>query len=442
MEVTIMANQKHLTLSDRTVIETQLTNRSTFKTIALALDKDPSTISKEVRSHLSVECIGGFRRKYNACVKRNVCLVSNLCSPCNAGRKYRYCRSCGMCSRFCPDFENYSCPKLAKPPYVCNGCKFRPECTLEKHFYHAKQADEEYRSHLSESRKGLTFSEEELQHFDCIVSPLIRQGQSLHHICVNNADVLMVSERSLYRIIDAGLISAKNLDLPRKVRFKPRKKKKIFKVDRKCREGRTFEEFKAFMETHPDHPVVQMDSVEGKKGGKVLLTIHFVKAEFMIAFLRDYNDSKSVTDIFCNLYELLGSELFRELFPLILTDNGSEFSNPSAIEKDPSGEKCTAVYYCDPQASWQKGSIERNHEFIRCFLPKGTPFDNLTQADISLMMNHINSYCRESLNNKCPHEMFEFFFGSETLDLLGCRRIPPNEVTLNRSIFKKGGASL
>lgn len=437
-----MTNQKHLTLSDRMVIETQLSNSTSFKAIASALDKDPSTISKEVRSHLSVERIGGFRKKYNACTKRNVCLVGGLCFPCNAGRNYRFCRSCGMCSRFCPDFEAYSCPKLDKPLYVCNGCKTRPHCTLEKHFYRAKQADKEYRSKLTESRKGFTFSEEELQHFDRIVSPLIRQGQSLHHICVTNTDSLMISERSLYRIIDAGLISAKNLDLPRKVRFKSRKKKKTFKVDRKCREGRTFEDFKKFMEEHPNYPVVQMDSVEGKKGGKVLLTIHFVKAEFMLAFLRDYNDSRSVTDVFKKLYDLLGSERFRHLFPLILTDNGSEFSNPLAIEKDPSGKKRTAVYYCDPQASWQKGSIERNHEFIRYFLPKGTSFDHLCQEDISLMMHHINSYCRESLSNKCPHEMFAFFFGAETLHLLGCRRIPSKEVTLKSSIFRKGGASL
>ena len=118
------------------------------------------------------------------------------------------------------------------------------------------------------------------------------------------------------------------------------------------------------------------------------------------------------------------------------------FSNPSAIEKAPSGESRTRIYYCDPNASWQKGSIERNHEFIRCFLPKGSSFDSLTQEKISLMMNHINSYCRGSLSNKCPHEMFEFFFGTETLHILECYRIPPNEVTLNRSIFKKGGASL
>ena len=432
-----MANQKHLTLSDRMVIETQLSAGTSFKSIALALDKDPSTISKEVRAHISVERIGSFRSKYNSCMRRNHCHVTGLCTTCHASKNYRYCKSCGMCNRFCPDFTAEFCTKLDKPPYVCNGCKSRSSCTLEKHIYHAEWADADYHKAFSDSHSGFTFSEEELKHFDSIVSPLICQGQSIHHICVTNADSLMVSERSLYRIIDAGLISAKNLDLPRKVRFRQRKKKQAFKVDRKCRHGRTFDDFKKFMEEHPDHPIVQMDSVEGKKGGKVLLTIHFVKAEFMLAFLRDYNDSRSVTNVFKSLWNILGPDNFREIFPLILTDNGSEFSNPAAIEKDPSGKKRSAVYYCDPQASWQKGSIERNHEFIRCFLPKGSSFDDLTQDDISLMMAHINSYCRESLNNKSPHEMFEFFYGPETLHLLGCQRIPAKEVTLNRSIFKK-----
>jgi hypothetical protein len=95
------------------------------------------------------------------------------------------------------------------------------------------------------------------------------------------------------------------------------------------------------------------------------------------------------------------------------------------------------MFYCDPQAPFQKGSAERNHEFIRRFLPKGKSLDGFSQTDISLMMDHINSYTRESLGNKSPYDMFEFLYGSEVLDLLDCHRISPNDVTLNRSIFRK-----
>jgi len=434
-----MANNKHLTLSDRSTIETQLDKRTSFKLIALALDKDPSTISKEVRAHLTVERVGGYHIKYNACINRQHCLISGLCSPCNAGKRYKLCRSCGMCNRFCPDFVHYDCPLLSKPPYVCNGCSRRPGCTLEKHVYHAKTADDCYRTGLSEQRKGISYCEEDLMHFDSIITPLIMQSQSIHHICATNYDRLMVSERTIYRLIDDRLLTAMNIDLPRKVRFKQRKNKKTLKMDRHCRKGREYECFLEVMEDHPDFPITQIDTVEGRKGGKVLLTIHFVRAGFMLAFLRSYNDSRSVTVIFDRLYECLGPERFRKLFDVILTDNGSEFSHPSAIEFDAGGDRRAHLFYCDPNAPFQKGAAERNHEFIRLFIPKGKPFDDYTQTDISRMMDHINSYARESLSNKCPFDMFEFLYGKDVLDILGCHRIPSRDVTLNRSIFKKDG---
>ena len=125
------------------------------------------------------------------------------------------------------------------------------------------------------------------KHLDTIVSPLIRKGQSINHICANNKDSLMVSESTLYRLIDYNLFSARNIDLPRKVHYCKRKKKKEFKVDKACLIHRTYEDFLRFRQEHPHLPITQIDTVEGVKGGKVLLTIHFVKAEFMLAFLRE-----------------------------------------------------------------------------------------------------------------------------------------------------------
>ena len=157
----------------------------------------------------------------------------------------------------------------------------------------------------------------------------------------------------------------------------------------------------------------------------------------MLAFLREHNDSKSVIDVFNFLFNLLGSDLFMQIFKVCLTDNGSEFSNPKALEFDIEKKRRTYVFYCDPNAPYQKGSAERNHEFIRHFLPKGTDLGLYSQDDISLMMNHINSYCRESLGNKSPYDMFAFLYGEKILDLLKCQRIPPQDVTLNKSIFRK-----
>jgi len=202
----------------------------------------------------------------------------------------------------------------------------------------------------------------------------------------------MVSESTLYRLVDYNLFQARNINMPREVRYARRKKKKNHKVDKTCRIGKTYQDFLTFCQAHPNLPITQMDSVEGKIGDKVLLTIHFVKAECMLAFLRDANDSQSVIDTFEKLYLEPRPDVFMTLMPVLLGDNGSEFSNPKALEFDRQGNRRTHVFYCDASAPYQKSSAERNHEFIRMFIPKGTSLDDYTQQDISLMMNHINSY--------------------------------------------------
>lgn len=432
-----MTTKKHLTLDDRITIEVQLKEKASLKSIATLIGKNPSSVSREIRSHLIFRRVGALNINYNACSYRFTCTKSHICAVCHSERKFKLCKRCSMCNAFCKDFEEQICDKLLKPPYVCNGCNKRITCTLEKRMYYAKAAHDEYRNVLSESRSGLSFSEDEIRYLDELISPLIRQNQSPHHICVTNKDSLMVSERTVYRLVDSCILSARNIDLPRKVRFSARKAPVHLKIDKTCRIGRDYNCFTSFLETHPDSPVTQLDSVVGKRGGPVLLTIHFVKAEMMLAFLRERNDSKSVIRIFNELYQKLSPNLFNKLFKVCLTDNGSEFSNPKALEFDESGNQRTNIFYCNPSAPYQKGSAERNHEFIRCFIPKGADFSSYSQKDISFMMDHINSYKRESLGDRSPYEMFSFLYGEDTLKLLECHPIPPQEVTLNQSIFRK-----
>lgn len=413
-----------------------LSVRQSFKQIASAIGKNCTTISREVRNHMEFRRSGGYGRSYNACLYRKHCSNTKLCIGCTSPKRKR-CSLCVKCNLNCPDFKEEKCSRLIKAPYVCNGCPDQSRCTLEKRLYNPSYADKEYRALLSEARSGISYSEEEIRRLDSIVSPLLFRGQSLNHICANNKDLLMVSESTLYRLIDYNVFQARNIDLPRKIRYSRRKKIKDFKVDKACRVERTFHDYIAYRKERPDLPVTQMDSVEGKKGGKVLLTIHFVKAELMLAFLRDANDSQSVLDVFERLYLELRPDIFMAIMPLILTDNGSEFSNPKAIEYDRQGNQRTHIFYCDASSPGQKGSAEKNHEFIRYVLPKGTSFDNLTQEDISMLMDHINSYSRESLGNKCPYEMFEFLYGANVLRTMGCHRIPPNEVNLTPSLLSK-----
>ncbi len=252
----------------------------------------------------------------------------------------------------------------------------------------------------------------------------------------------MLSETTIYNYISAGIISSiTNIDLPLKVKYKPRKKKsKEFKIDKSCRINRTYEDFLNYIENNPDLNIVEIDTVEGKKGGKVLLTIYFRKSNLMLGFIRDHTDSKSVTDVFNNLFHLLGKTLFGKMFSIILTDNGSEFSNPRALEYiDYScpNEKIINAFYCDPRTPGQKGGIEHNHTLLRKIIPKGTILDNFTQDDITLAFNHVNSYTREALDNTIPYKIFKNMYGDKILKKLGIKFIPFDELNLTPNLLKK-----
>lgn len=431
-----MNKNKHLILEERIIIEQMLSAGESFKSIGRELGKDPTTIAKEVKSHIQFRKAGCYGKPFNECLNRMNCSVRHLCGNIRCNRLCHFCNS-HPCASLCPEFRKETCANLSKPPYICNGCEVKRTCTLEKRMYSAFPAQKEYQLVRSESRQGIQLTEEEAIRLDNLISPLISKGQSLHHICINHSDEIMQNERSLYNYIDSGIFTARNIDMPRVIRMGKRKKKKVsFKVDKKCRVGRTYKDFLQFMNDNPGIPIVEMDSVEGRKGGKVLLTLHFTIPQLMIAFIRDANTSQSVIDIFERLYLELNPHKFCSLFQVLLGDNGSEFSNPTAIEMDIQGNHRAHVFFCDPQAPFQKGAAENNHTLIRRILPKGSNFDNLTQKDISLMMNHINSYGRANLGNKTPYEVFASLYGENLLKRMGVEPISPDKVTLRPSILK------
>ena len=430
-----MAKNKHLTYEERQRIELSLKARVSLKKIAASLGKSASTISREIRAHSLTSDKYAPYRVHNRCVDRRDCEKRYLCA--DKPNCVNKCSTCNLCNQVCPDYEEETCYKLYDPPYVCNGCAVEYQCVLRKKYYLPRKAHEAYRETLVESRAGANIAEGELLALDEFVSPLIRRGQSVHHIVANNPDQFNISEKSIYRYVDSGLLKAKNIDMPRVCRLKPRKSKPTeHKIDRACRIGRTYADFIAFMENQ-DAPAVEMDSLIGRVGGKVLLTLLFKHCDFMLAFIRDRNTSQSVIDAFNSLYKTLGAEQFKILFPVILTDRGSEFSNPKALELDAGGNARTRIFYCDPRAAFQKPNVELSHEFIRKILPKGKPFDFLEQEDINLMMSHINSYSREKLNYKSPLEAFGFLYGHDVIEQLGISKIPANDILLKPSLLKK-----
>lgn len=124
-----------------------------------------------------------------------------------------------------------------------------------------------------------------------------------------------------------------------------------------------------------------MDIVEGSGGKKeqVLLTFFFRGSMLMLIFLLPAAQRIHVREVFDFLYNQLQPELFGKLFSVILTDNDSAFKDKEIFERGNGQGVCTRIFYCDPMASWQKGRLEKNHEFIRYILPKGCSFSKLTQ---------------------------------------------------------------
>ena len=424
------ANQKHLTLEDRNYIEQALNQNMNFKEIAKFLSKDPTTISKEVKKHRIRKEPSGFTGT-NICIKRYFCTKKNVCGK----NCHTPCHGCRNCSNHCPEFIEEICAVIQKAPFVCNSCNRKNCCKLVKYYYRALPSYNQYKNTLSVSRQGINLSDDELCELDNIVSPLLKQGQTIAHIY--QTQDLKCSKSSLYNYIDQNKLSARNIDLPRRVRYPKKKKKRTPPKDTTIRKGRTYEDFEKYLIDNPDAQVVEMDTVEGKKGGKVLLTMLFRNSKLMLAFLLEDKTSNSVLKVFNWLEAILGNELFEKTFPVILTDNGSEFSNPLSLEFNDEGIGRTRIFFCNPGASYQKGAIEKNHEFIRYIIPKGISMDNLTQSIVTKIINHINSLTRCSLNNASPYDLAQILLDKDVLKKLNLKKVAANEIQLNKSLLKK-----
>lgn len=439
-------NGRHLTLSDRTYIEQELLCKSSFRSIAETLGKDPSTISKEIRLHALMPSNASHRinprchmcKHYEKCVFAKVCRISNC---------RKYCWSCefNKLAKDCTDYNPFRCPKLSRPPYVCNACEQKQSCHECKRYYYALKAHKSYEKTLSESRQGINMNPEELQELNDLVSPLIMKGQPLSHIFAVHADDIPVCRRTLYNYLEQRVFQARNIDLPRRVRYKKRKKSthtRTRKVEQTYRIKRTFKDFERFVEAHPDVGVVEMDTVKGSRAaGKCLLTLLFRSCSFMLIILLPKCNQESVVNAINDLTETLTLRLFRKYFPVILTDNGSEFKNPWDIEKTQDGKHRTYVFYCDPYVSNQKARLEKNHEYIRYIIPKGRSMYRYTQEDINLMASHINSTARDSLNGATPFDLADLLLDKKIPILTGQFKVSPDQVMLKPALIECTGNS-
>lgn len=393
---------KHLSFEDRCVIEEFLNYGYNFSQIANRLGKDRTTISDEVRKH----------RFLRGTPNKNI-------DPC------------------C--FES-------KPPYVCNACQKKNSCKKVRYTYSHAVAYNEYKKNLINSRKQVYITKEQIASINDVIAPLmVHKHHSVNHVYITHPDLLPFSKSTFYKYIDLGIINIKNIDLQRKVKYKVKKEvdddNVRTKVNTKIKVGRFYTDFKDYLEYHPNCSIVEMDTVigtSGGKGGKCFLTLLFRQYNLMLIYLLPYKQSKYVTQVFNYLKDLLDIDEFKRLFEVILTDNGTEFTDPESIEVDfNTGEILSSVFYCDPNCSWQKGSIEKNHEYIRYILPKGTSFAGLSQDDCNLIASYINSVPRRSLNNLSPYEASVNFIGKENLDKLKIDKINYDDIDLTIKLLKK-----
>lgn len=425
---------KHLTFDDRVRIQRALTIGRNFTEIAAEIGKDRSTVSREIRNNFEFH----GKKTRSSCIHKCIFDDPSDC-PAPYCKKSKCSIACSQCAPYCDRYESAVCSKLTRPPYVCNGCADRANCMLTKRMYNAEFAQKKYRNGLRESREGISLSENDIQHIEETIIPLIKQGISLPTAYDAFADSMPVSIKTIYNYISKGVFSIGNIDLRRTVQRKPYRKKSgpVLHIDKRCHVGRTYADFQLYLKEHPGINVCEMDTVEGKKGGKVILTIFFRNCDLQLMYLRSANTAKSVTEIFRHLRRTLGAR-YREIFPLVLTDRGSEFTDPQSIELDTRTlETVTRMFYCDPLQTNQKSRCERNHEYIRYIIPQSTALDPFSQEEIRNVMNHVNSMPRPGLNGKTPYDVFVSIYGQDIAGILGLEGIPLDKLCLKPALLKK-----
>ena len=439
-------DHKHLSTSQRIHIEKGLNDGLSFAAIARKLDKHPSTIAKEVKKYRTLQPREKDPKKPARCALFKECTLRFLCDKKDC---VKMCKSCydvkllvSKCSYLCSEYREPQCASISKAPFVCNHCARQRTCNKEKAYYIAQNADQSSQELLVSCRQGINQAPADIAMLDTLISPLLAQGQSLAHIYAFHGHEIPCSRKTLYNYIDQGVFTAKNIDLHRKVRYKCKPRKTGTRVSLAAKEfriGRTYENFQKFIQENPDIPVVELDTVEGGRDNstQAFLTIFFRNCSLMLIFVLQEKSQDQVIKVFDYLTEKLGIKVFQELFPVLLTDNGVEFQFPERLECDKNGEIRTKIFYCNPNSSWQKGRIEKNHEYIRYVIPKSQSLDHYKQRDACVLMNHINSEARDSLNGCSPFRLSKMLLNNRLHRLLCLQEIPGDQVHLKPSLLKK-----
>lgn len=385
-----------LTIEDRMLIEQLLRENYKLKDIARVIEVESSTISREIK----------YRRKANN--------------------------------------SSFICDKTNKYPFVCVNCPKKVHCNRKKFYYNFREAQKNYENKLKYSRIGIDMSIDEVEYWNDYFKDKIKdKNQPILHIFKNIENEFPKSIQSFYKYVHKGYFSSINDEmLARSFSYKPRNKKEKIKTiskDNIIKKGRKIEDFNNYIINNPNTNIVEMDTVIGKfEDNKCIMTLYFRKSKLMLMFIIKKYKPSEVYKVFNKIRNLIGDDLYKIMFEVILTDNGWEFSKPEDIEfNHETGEKQINVFYTEPYSSWQKGGIERNHEFIRYIIPKGISFDNLNKKNVIDMMNNINNIQRKSLDYQTPYELFLKQYGEDISKKFHLQQIPKDEINLSYKLLNK-----
>lgn len=378
-----------LTRHERNAIERMLDRNRSAREIAAELGRSPSTVTREVAAHRYVTAP---RSRYG--------------EP-------------------APEDLSGACPRLAAWPRCCNGCSHRRGYGCSRRprvFYSARRAQEAADAELSSSRSGIDETEEGAAAKLAAIRGGLARGLSPQQIAATTPGL---SASTVYRWVDAGYDGMTNMELRRKVGYRPRS----HRAPKRATSHSARRSHAAFLALGEDACAAawEMDTVEGSGCDSArLLTLLHRPSRFQLA--------------------LPLPDGARRAFGAVLTDNGSEFADEDAIaallgERD--GE--TRLFYCDPRQSQQKGACEKNHVEIRKLLPKGAGirFDRLVPADLALAMSHVNSEPRGALGFATPARAFRAMLGEDAaalLDAYGVGDVALGDLDLTPGLIERARA--
>lgn len=415
----------HLTVQERIIIEKGIENGSTKAAIALTIGKDKSTVGKEIKKHR--ELVHKSSYKIN-CANMKNCSHNHVCDN-------------------CADFKPFTCNRRDRSPGACNGCSKYTYCRYDKYRYKADFSHKKYREDLVDSRTGINMSYEECKAMADIIVPLIKAGHSPYHIVTNHPE-LNISEKTLYNYIENGIFKEFGLlDIDLRIKTKRKITKKASnkykkREDKKYLNGRTYDDFINYTAENKNLSVVEMDTVYNNGStGPFMQTFKFLDYSFMFIVYQEEKTAKSMVEGVDLLEKILGEDLFSEEVAIIKTDRGSEFCDAEGFEKEENESRRTRIFYCDPMASGQKGSLENNHKEIRYICPKENDLKDLglnSQEKANLIVSHINSQSKEHLKGKSPLEVMEFMNPAlyQKFKDFGIERINKDNIVLKPYLLK------